>query len=415
MRVLHVHNHYRSRLPSGENKVVEFERRELGSRGVDVVAFDAYNDDVEDASTLDKVRTVLNPITGGDQRRRVRDVLERQRPDLMHIHNVYPLISPRIIGEAKRRNIPVVHTVHNYRHGCMAGTLFRDGQPCRNCVDTKWPIAGLRHRCASDSMALSASMMLSQRFVSPLWKQADTIIAISDTVKDYLVEQGFQPDRIVVNYHGVPDRFEERPTIGEVRSSASGFVVASRLDASKGLLALLDAWERSGLDGRTRLTLIGDGELTAELRDRSARFASVALLGRLSFDELAEQFDQHAVIVVPSIWEEPFGLTAVEAMASGRPVLATTAGALAELVDDSVGWSVPPTVDGLARGLVMAHGASAQERADKGSAGRARYEATFRPEQSTMRLIDIYQSAVAGAPVAQTPRAEHVNAVKEAS
>ncbi|MCB9389910.1 MAG: glycosyltransferase [Acidimicrobiia bacterium] len=139
-------------------------------------------------------------------------------------------------------------------------------------------------------------------------------------------------------------------------------MVASRLDAPKGLLALLDGGERSGLDGRTRLTLIGDGELTAELRDRSARFASVALLGRLNSDDLAEQFDQHAVIVVPSIWEEPFGLTAVEAMASGRPVLATTAGALAELVDDSVGWSVPPTVDGLACGLVMAHGASAQER-----------------------------------------------------
>jgi glycosyltransferase involved in cell wall biosynthesis len=108
------------------------------------------------------------------------------------------------------------------------------------------------------------------------------------------------------------------------------------------------------------------------------------------------QIADHAVVVVPSIWREPFGLTAIEAMASGRPVLATDSGALAELVDPSVGWSVAPTVEGLAQGLVAAFGASVEERRSKAAAARVRYETTFRPEGSISRLVEIYRAVARG-------------------
>ena len=408
MKILHVHNHYRSRIPSGENKVVALERRALREHGLQVIDYDAYNDEAEHYSVLGKARAAIAPVTGAGHGAAEAKVLAAETPDVLHVHNVYPLISPRIVATATRCGVPVVHTVHNYRHGCMAGTFYRDGQPCTRCKDKKWQWAGVQNRCASGSTAFSGSMLLSQRFISPLWTQVDRFIAISHSISNHLIEQGFDPDRIVVNYHGVPDPLDEvapgvtvakvdRSTPGPVDiEGAEGFLVVSRLEAPKGLPELFDAWARSGLDGRTRLTIVGDGELYPTLLQRADEFSTVSVLGRLDQADVITQIADHAVMVVPSIWREPFGLTAIEAMASGRPVLATDSGALAELVDPSVGWSVAPTVEGLAQGLLAAFGASVEERRSKAAAARVRYETTFRPEGSISRLVEIYRAVARG-------------------
>jgi hypothetical protein len=148
MKVLLVHNRYRTTAPSGEDIAVTNERRMLEGRGVEVDVFERCNDELDDSSLAGKAAMAVNTIWSRRSRSELRRMLRKGRPDIVHVHNTFAMLSPSIYGACKAEGVPVVQTLHNFRFFCPSALFLRDGKPCEACVE-KSLMQSVRHRCAA--------------------------------------------------------------------------------------------------------------------------------------------------------------------------------------------------------------------------------------------------------------------------
>jgi glycosyltransferase involved in cell wall biosynthesis len=379
MKVAVAHNRYISGQPSGENVVVDAEIAQLRAAGVDVVPFLRSSDEIAGLPAVQKALLPLSPLYNGSSARSLAALIKAERPDVLHLHNPYPLLSPWVVRVAHRHGVPVVQTVHNYRHVCAPGVYFRDGHVCRDCLGRTYPLPAVRHACYRGSRAQSAIMATTLAVHRGTWRSVERYLALTGPVAEYLRSWGVPDERITVKPNGVPD---PGPPPAE---PGTGFLFVGRLSPEKGLGVLLDAWRRHPDGAYGPLRIAGDGEQRALAEQAAAERSDVEYLGHVDRAAIRAAMRAAAVVVMPSLWEEPFGLVAVAALATGRPALVTTVGGAPELVGDA-GWAVPPTVDGLAGGLAAAY------RPDPGlgALARRRYEENFTEDVNVKRLVDVY-------------------------
>ncbi|MGH3451927.1 MAG: glycosyltransferase, partial [Haloechinothrix sp.] len=146
MRVLVVHNRYRSEQPSGEDRVVDQERTLLTGAGHRVSAFERRSDDIAAMSLLEKAAVPFRVPWNPSVRAELAALLREERPDVVHIHNTFPLLSPSVVAACADVGVPAVATLHNYTMVCPPGTLYRDGRVCTDCVGTS-PLHAVGHGC----------------------------------------------------------------------------------------------------------------------------------------------------------------------------------------------------------------------------------------------------------------------------
>ena len=385
MRVLVVHNRYSSRVPSGENLAVDDEVRWLIEAGVDVRRHEVTNDDVVAPGPIDRVRDGIAGIWSAPGRRAFLATLDEVRPDVVHVHNLFPLLTGSVPAAARRRRIPVVWTVHNRRVRCVGGGLFRDGRACHDCRPG-WRVPGIVHGCYADSRAASAVVTASTTAFRVSARRHDgiTALAISDAIARWTIEAtGLDRSRVVTKYNGVAGPDVPPPDAAEQRA----FVFLGRLSAYKGVHLLLDAWREAGLDAE--LHFVGDGDLAAEVRAAAAADPRVRWSGQVGPDQIGEHLAAARAVIVPAVWVEPFGRTAAEALAYGRPVITTGTGGLAEIVDQGSGWVTGRSVDGLVDAMRAATNDDAvRQRSERAV---ARHAALFSPEATTAALVDVYE------------------------
>ncbi len=387
MRVLVAHNRYRSSSPSGENDAVDYEVALLRAAGVEVATDFADSDDLvaPDRSRTAVARAGLGPVYSADGVRRFSRLLESFRPDVVHVHNVYPLISPWVVRVATAAGVPVVQTVHNYRRSCADGTHLLRGEVCTRCLGALGPLPAVVHGCYRHSRLQSVPMAVSQVVHRGTWLQLAAHLALTPFMADHLVRLGVPRSRVWLRPNPVPDPATATPP-------GRDLFFAGRLVDYKGVAVLLAAWARTDRGDR-RLVLAGDGPLAAQVCERAAADPSIRYLGALSGEEVAAQWRHCAALVVPSLWFEGYPRVVAEAFAHGRPVVASDIGSLATVVDPEVGWLSPRgSVEALAATLAGVTGAEVVRR---GSAARRRYEQTLTPEQATASLLAIYSSVAA--------------------
>jgi len=227
MRVLVAHNRYRSSSPSGENQLVAAEIDLLRAGGVDVVPLLTDSDDL--TGPLGALRGAPGPVYSPSGVRRFRRLLEETRPDVVHLHNVYPLISPYVVRVAARAGIPVVQTVHNYRHGCVNGLHLRDGHPCTDCLGTRLGLPAIRHACYRDSRLQTVPMTIGQVLHRPTWNdEVARYLALTPFMADLLVRTGVPRERITLRPSWAPDP-------GEPPAPGTDVLYVGRLDEPKGV------------------------------------------------------------------------------------------------------------------------------------------------------------------------------------
>lgn len=386
--MLVVHNSYSSRIPSGENHAVRDEMAWLAEAGVDVVAHESSNDDVFGAGGVQRARQAAEVVWSVSEQRRFERAIERARPDLVHVHNLFPLLSASVPWRAVRRDLPVVWTVHNRRVRCVGGTNFRAGEPCTLCKPG-WRVPGIRHACyGGGSTTASALVTVSSSLFATIARRRVTPVAISEAVREWLVDSaGFRRDRVRVKYNGVA--MPEVSTTATPPASSRTFLFAGQTSAHKGVRLLLDAWQHSDLPDDAELHLVGDGPLTDEVQQTAKRDPRIVWHGLLPAVEARARMATARAVVVPSIWEEPFGLVAAEAMACGRPVITTGTGGLREVVDAESGWITGTGVEALADAISMA-ARSDEAVTDRGAAALRRHADLFSPEATTSALLEIY-------------------------
>lgn len=389
VRVLQIHNRYRE--PGGEDVSVDHERRLLEDAGHEVIVYQRDSREIDRFSSRQKLALAWQVSSSPLACREIAARIDRHRPDLAHVHNTVPLLSPAIYAVCRSRGVPVVQTLRNYRFFCASGNFYRAGRVCLDCFRGT-PLPAVRHGCYRGSRAQSAAlaaMLLRHR--RTYLREIDGFVALSQHVKARFLEAGFPADRFFVKPNFEPD---PGPPVRDAK--ASHVLYMGRLTPEKGLITLLRAWR--GV--RTPLLVAGDGPLrgTLESMCRAPELAHVELRGFLSRDELAHAIAHCFFVVVPSDWHEPFGRCVVEAYAAGRPVVASRIGGLEELVVDGESGALFRAGDDAELRRVARELLDAPEALRRmGVRARSLYEHAYSPAANLRMLLDIYAQVLRSA------------------
>ncbi|MGY3446641.1 MULTISPECIES: glycosyltransferase [unclassified Bradyrhizobium] len=393
MKILVAHNRFQGR--GGEDVVFEAEVGLLRGAGHSVETLTVSNETIN--SLAARIATTLSIADNADGSRVMADAIDRFRPEVVHVHNFFPLLSPAVFDLCRQRGVPAVVTLHNYRTICTGGMLLRDGRICHKCLD-RGHLWGVAHRCYRGSLAgsMASAYMIAQHQRRGTWTRPGLrLIALTQFAKTLFAQAGFDADRIDVKPNFMAD-----PGAPDPAAPRAGLLYVGRLSREKGVGVLLDAV--AGTD--VRLRIVGEGPERAALAARAS--GDVTFLGALSRAEVLREMAKAQALVVPSLWYEGFPMVVVEAFARGTPVIASEIGGLAEVVSAGrTGALVPPGDAAALRRAIADTLGAADLAADWGRAARAAYLELYAPAENLRQLEAVYARATGGRsrPVAVLP------------
>ncbi|MEQ8334720.1 glycosyltransferase [Nisaea sp.] len=386
MKILFAHCRYQQ--TGGEDRAVDAEMAALRHAGHEVSILERDNETI--ATFHDKM-TVAWSLPGTEAlRAALREEIAAQAPDIIHAHNLFPLITPALYEAARDLGVPVVQTLHNYRNICASALLMRDGRICEDCIGGS-PYQAVWHRCYRDSVAGSfalARMIDSHRKRGTWSRSVDRFIALSDFSKSRFVAAGFPADRILVKPNSPGALFAAEPKPAE----RSGALYVGRLSPEKGIAALLRLWQPDW----PPLRVIGEGP-DAPALEAAVRDGRAIALGSLAPADIAAEMQRAAVCIIPSRCYENFPMVLAEAFASGLPVLASDIGALGELVEeDRTGARFDPFDPESMTGTITAAFSDPDRLSRWGAAARNHYEQHLTSTQTMAQQIALYDGLTRG-------------------
>jgi glycosyltransferase involved in cell wall biosynthesis len=385
MRILQVHNYYRDR--GGEDIAADAEAARLAAAGHEVSRFLVHNDDIRGLSGT-AATALLTPFNPFAQARLARHIAAF-RPDVAHVHNVFPRLSPAIFRTLARHHVPSVLTLHNFRIVCPTATLFHQGQICERSIarPTFWAIPARAYRGSLPGTMSLVAMIELHKWLGTWTRDVNAFIALTPFARDTFIRAGLPADRVHVRGNAASDPGEAALAAAGPRT---GTLYVGRLSPEKGIAVLLEAATRSPL----QLTIVGDGPLRADCEAAQRTTPAITLTGRLPAEDVAARMRQARVLVLPSVCHEMFPMALAEAYANALPVIASRLGALASLVEDGRTGLLfePGNAADLADKIAWAQ-AHPHEMEEMGRNARARYLGAFTPRAIDARLMEIYAAA----------------------
>lgn len=338
MKVLLVHNLYGSGAPSGENQVFRSERDLLRRRGHEVLEFTRESDEIRAKGWLGTLQGALSTPWNPFSVRRIGSIVAEFRPDVMHVHNTFPLLSPGIFRGVRGR-VARVLTLHNYRIFCAAATVARGRDVCTLCLDRRSSLPAVRFGCYRNSrlatIPLATSIALHRALGT--WKaDVDAYIALTEFQKERLVDAGLPSKRVFVK----PNFYPGDPRVTPWASREECAVYAGRLAPEKGIDTLVRAWQLWG-DDAPALKVVGDGPLRSQIEKLSGTpHPRVRVFGPMSPADTQRTIATAKLLIVPSLWFEGFPMVLQEALAFGTPVAVSNIGALPAIADNGQAGTV---------------------------------------------------------------------------
>lgn len=380
LRILVAHAFYR--LDGGENRYVR-QQVELLSRSHTVQLAGEHNEALPGG-----LQAWARMTYSRQKKREFAELLDRFRPDVVHLHNSYPSTGPTVPLACEEAHIPLVHTVHNYRLRCPNAYMFTEGAICRRCEKGVYASA-LMHKCFPEvrQSAAYASALWVHRFVMKLEDKIALFVAPSRFMRDRLVHWDIPLERttIVPNYVDPPS--QKRTGTGDFG------VYVGRISPEKGLDVLIRALV---LAGDPPFKIVGDGPVYAEVRRLAADsgLRRTEFLGHLPSETVMDVVNDCRYLAMPSMGEEVFPLAPLEAMAHGKPIVVSAIGGLPELVGDGGGLTFQPgNADKFARQIQKLNEDDDYCRA-AGEAGLESWRAKYSPEVHLALLLQAYEMCI---------------------
>ncbi len=330
-KVLIIHNFYQQ--SGGEDKVVEQESAMLRSRGIETEHYYVHNDSIQSKGLANMAKLAVEAAWSFPEFKRIKELLLRVKPDVVHVHNFFPVISPSVYHACERLGIPVVQTLHNYRLICPAATFMRGNEVCEKCLHGSL-LHSIRHGCYRGSQLQTipvAAMIKFNELIGTWQHKVSRYIALTEFARDKFAESGLPLDRIAVK----PNFIHHQAVKAKYDSNDRYLLFVGRISAEKGVRNLLQAWSQLENRDGLRLLIIGDGPEKAELAAAYPQ-EDIRFLGKQDGDTVLDCMSRAMYVMVPSIWYEGFPMTIVESYSVGTPVLCSRIGALEEVVEDGV-------------------------------------------------------------------------------
>lgn len=389
MKIILVHNAYQR--PGGEDAVFEQECRMLEQAGHQVVAYRRSNWDAEAYRRIRLLSLAKRTVWASDSRRDFLQLLRQEKPDLVHVHNTFVMISPSIYSACFQAQVPVVQTLHNYRLLCLAANFFRDGKVCEECLGTSlW--RGVGHACYRQSYPASAvvALMLSSHRLRHTWqREVSCFIALSQFARNKFVEGGLPAEKIFVKPNFVAPDPGARHTLGDYA------LFVGRLSPTQRVDTVLAAWKR--LPRSIPLHIIGDSSDRQQLQAQAAGqgLPNVEFQGQLPREQTLAAIHRARFLIFASEWYENFPMTIAESFACSTPVICSRLGAMQEIVSDGrTGLHFTPAdSQDLAAKVEWAWTHPEQTQA-MGTQARAEYEHKYTAEKNYPLLLEIYRHAL---------------------
>ncbi|MGD1022132.1 MAG: glycosyltransferase [Candidatus Sulfotelmatobacter sp.] len=393
MKIILVHNAYQQ--PGGEDVVFEQERGMLENAGHEVIAYQRSNWDAEAYHWIRLLGLAKRTVWASDSRRDFADLLRREKPDLVHVHNTFVMISPSIYSACYQAKVPVVQTLHNYRLLCLAANFFRDGKVCEKCLGGSLR-PGITHACYRRSYSASAvvaAMLTSHRLRHTWDREVACFIALSEFARNKFVEGGLPREKIFVKPNFVSPDPGARTTPGDYA------LFVGRLSPRKRIDTVLAAWKR--LPRSIPLHIVGDSSAREQLQAEALRegLTNVEFKGRLSREQTLAAINRARFLVFASEWYENFPVTIAESFACSTPVICSRLGAMEEIVSDGrTGLHFTPADSEDLAAKVEWAWTHPEQMLGMGAQARSEYESKYTAEKNYPLLMEIYNRARQGQP-----------------
>jgi len=379
MKILIAHNAYQYH--GGEDAVVEAEAKLLRQHGHQVELYLRSNDEL---NSMSMPKAAMAAVWSRQSAAELDQRCDELQPELIHVHNTFPLMSPSLYWTAARRGVPLVQTLHNFRLLCPQAMLFREGKVCEDCIG-KFPWRAITRKCYRNSAlqsAVTVSMLGVHRALGTFDRQVGCYIALNEFCREKFIEGGLPADRLRVKPNFVAADSPPQETV------RTGGLFVGRLSHEKGIHVLAGA---ASMLGEASLKVIGTGPLESAV----AQAFKENYLGFRPQHEVRDRMARAEYLVVPSTGMETFGLVVVEAFSCGTPVIASAHGGLADLIADGVTGllATPGDAAELAAKIKWAK-AHVEQMRNMGRAARLEYESKYTPERNYQILMQIYEDAI---------------------
>jgi glycosyltransferase involved in cell wall biosynthesis len=392
LRILQVHDSYAPGW-GGEDTVLELERHMLCDRGHAVEQFRTSHAALKNMSVVRQMLAVPGFFWSRSAYRALQEKIGDFQPAVVHVHNSFPQLSPSVFWAAHRAGVPVIQTLHNFRHVCAGATLLRDGKTCERCVGRP-PWAAVRYGCYGASRARTAVVVAVNWLHSQLgtYRRVNTFVVLNDFNREVFRRANFPVARMATKANFVP---LPPPTSGDARNQQAVFVGA--ISQGKGVPLLLEAWDRNRL-AQWKLVLIGDGPEREALERQWAHRPDIEWCGKLERREVLKRVAASRWLVFPSLAYENCPMVVLEALSVGTPVIAADHPSLRAMIrNGSEGLLFRPgSPEALALALETGLGSTHETWAVHSSAARQAHAERYSEEENYRQLISIYQSAIAG-------------------
>lgn len=383
-------------LGGGEDSVVAEERAMLEQSGHTVVPFFMFT---KERGITDFVISAISLLWNPVAYHRIRKIIQLEKPDVVHFHNTFPLISPSAYWACKKERVPVVQTLHNYRLICANGLFLRNGSVCEKCSGKIFAWPAIRYRCYRESLPGSCMLVMLQWIhrVFGTWRnKVDRYIALTDFAKSRFVNSGVLPDeKVLVKPNFIDDSIFEQPVSKKKKQA----VFVGRLWPEKGSLLLVEAWMQAFSTSDDELAgyellIIGDGperQKAEALCGGCPERYSIYFTGALPRQKVMEELSCSSFLLLPSIWYEGFPMTILEGFACGVPVISAQLGSMLSIIDEYKTGLFFEAGDAvrLADRIIWAV-EHEHEVSEMGKNARAQYKKKYTLQTNVAQLVDIY-------------------------